>query len=326
MNRQMRELVRAVHVQALSYILPDKSKKCCMTWRAAIDLHLETTGRRPNWSSHFIQCKLCGKFHTSEREFEMHYSKQHVDNGIYNQTLRRLKQWDTSGVPQAEVEWNINLIYSIGQSLDLSEDAIENDILQASGLSAAQFQQQQARRPSSNRPRDPALSGAPSSLPAAASTMAPETPTASANLTPRLSALIEKGRAKMRSLWKPDDKVGSKAAQHVTKDHKKAKKEDDDAKRKKAAVVNVDEEDSSAYEYYSSSGSKKTEELDAEGWKKRATEVEKLLHKVTKENKKLKQQLADERASKSRKARNLKQAVKSLLEAGSNSSSEADKK
>ena len=290
LNKQMRELVRAVHVGALSYVLPDKSKKCCMTWRAAIDLHLDTTGRRPNWSSHFIQCKLCGKFHTSEREFETHYSKQHVDMGIYKQTLRRLKQWDTSGVPVTEVEWNINLIYSIGESLDLQEDSIEKDILEASGIDAAQFQQQQQRQPSSsNRPRDPALSRTASSLPTAASTMAPETPTTPTNLTPRLSALVEKGRAKMGSLPKPDDKVGSKAAQHVTKDHKRSKKDDDDAKRKKATVVNVDpEEDSSAYEYYSesteppnkkskSSGSKKPEEMDVEGWKKRATEVEKLL-------------------------------------------------
>ena len=56
--------------------------------------------------------------------------------------------------------------------------------------------------------------------------------------------------------------------------------------------------------------------MTKEAWKKRATEVERLLHKVTKENKKLRQQLADERASKSRKSRNLKRAVKSLLEAG----------
>ena len=47
LNRQMRELVRAVHVSALAYTLPDKSKKCCMTWRAAISLHEETTGKRP---------------------------------------------------------------------------------------------------------------------------------------------------------------------------------------------------------------------------------------------------------------------------------------
>ena len=106
LNRQMRELVRAgpwsVHLHTT---LPDKSKKCCMTWRAAISLHEETTGKRPNWSSRFLQCKLCGKFFTSEREFETHYTRNHVDMGIYQQTLRRLKQWDTAGVSQSEVEW-----------------------------------------------------------------------------------------------------------------------------------------------------------------------------------------------------------------------------
>ena len=62
------------------------------------------------------------------------------------------------------------------------------------------------------------------------------------------------------------------------------------------------------------------------GWKKRATELEKLLHKVAKENKSLKRQLSNERAKKSRKSRSWKKAVKSLLEAGSGSSSDADEK
>ena len=321
----MRELVRAVHVSALAYTLPDKSKKCCMTWRAAIDLHEETTGKRPNWSSHFLQCKLCGKFHTSEREFETHYTRQHVDMGIYQQTLRRLKQWDTSGVSQAEVEWNISLICGIGESLDLSKETVENDILQASRLPSLP-----RRTSSTNKPRDPALSGSgpPSSMPSAASTATPETP------TPRLAALVEKGRSKMGSLQTSDAKVSSKTTHAVSK---RAKKEESDTRQKKPDVVAIDPEESSSYEYYSesaeppnkkarSSGSKKPEDLDKEGWKKRAKEVEKLLHKVTKENKKLRQQLADERASKSRKSRNLKRAVKSLLEAGSDTTEEADAK
>ena len=60
LNRQTRDLVRPVHVSALAYTLPDKTKKCCMTWREAISLHEEKTGKRPNWSSQFLQCKLCG--------------------------------------------------------------------------------------------------------------------------------------------------------------------------------------------------------------------------------------------------------------------------
>ena len=70
LNRQMRDLVRPVHVSALAYTLPDKTKKCCMTWREAISLHEEKTGKCPNWSAQFLQCKLCGKYFTTERNFE----------------------------------------------------------------------------------------------------------------------------------------------------------------------------------------------------------------------------------------------------------------
>ena len=334
LNRDMRDLVRAVHVGALAYVLPDKSKKRCLTWRAAVDLHLGATGRRPSWASHFIECKLCHRFSASEREFEEHYAKQHVDMTIYNQTLRRLKQWDTAEVPETEVEYNVNLIYTIGQTLNVQEKTIENDILQASGLDGAQKMQKKPIQGSSNRPRDPAVS-------VAASSMAPETPTTPATLTPRLSSLVEKGRAKMGAIQKPVDKAVSKRQDVSSKDNKRTKRDVDDKKKKtaekaseKSPVVNIDaEEANSAYEYYSDSSeppskkakpsaSKKPEELDVHGWKKRATELEKLLHRVTKENKSLKRQLSDERAKKSRKSRSWKKAVKSLLEAGSGSSSE----
>ena len=114
-------------------------------------------------------------------------------------------------------------------------------------------------------------------------------------------------------------------------------------KKEKATVVNVDPEgdgsEDEEYEYYSecseppskkqkkdpSSSSKKKEEMDVHGWKKRAVELEKLLHKVTRENKSLKRQLSSERAKKSRKSRGWKKAVKSLL-AGSGSSSEGGEK
>ena len=227
LNKEMRDLVRPVHVGSLAYVLPDKAKKCCLTWRAAVDLHLGATGKRPTWSSHFIECKICHRFSTSEREFEEHYAARHVDLQIYNQTLRRLKQWNTADVPETEVEYNINLrlIYSIGQALDIQDKTIENDILQASGLGDAQKLQQKPIRAgsgSTNRPRDPAVS-------VAASTMAPETPTTPAAMTPRLSSLLEKGRAKMGAIQKPVDKADSKPVQDVTKDNKKTKRADGDA-------------------------------------------------------------------------------------------------
>ena len=53
---------------------------------------------------------------------------------------------------------------------------------------------------------------------------------------------------------------------------------------------------------------------------RQVVEFEKLL--VTKENRSLKRQLSSERAKKSRKSRSWKKAVKSLLEAGSDSTSD----
>ena len=161
--------------------------------------------------------------------------------------------------------------------------------------------------------------------------MAPDTP------TPKLAALVEKGRAAIqRDTEKSKQKVEKTKHKDVAAEKKK--------KKETSPVVNVeaDEEEQneeSEYEYYSSSSepppkkakrdpasssSKKTEELDVHGWKKRAVELEKLLHKVSKENRALKRQLSSERAKKSRKSRSWKQAVKSLLEAGSNSTSDRD--
>ena len=190
---------------------------------------------------------------TLEREFEEHYAARHVDMSIYNQTLRRLKQWNTADVPETGVEYNVNLIYSIGQALDIEDKTIENDILTASGLSAVQKQQQRpvlVSSGSTNRPKEPARS-------AAASTMAPDTPT---NMTPRLASLLEKGRAAMGTIQKDTGDDKKKADKTYEKESQKSKREKDAVKKKKekSPVVNVDAEEEeqneeSEYEYYSSS-------------------------------------------------------------------------
>ena len=205
------------------------------------------TGKRPTWSSHFIECKICHRFSTSEREFEEHYAARHVDMSIYNQTLRRLKQWNTADVPETEVEYNINLIYSIGQALDIEDKTIEKDILTASGLDAAQKQQQRpvlVSSGSTNRPKEPARSSA-------ASTMAPDTP-----MTPRLASLLEKGRAAMGTIQKDsgDDKKktdSKKPVQDANKDSKKSKRDADGKKKasEKAPVVNIDPEGEGSGDY-----------------------------------------------------------------------------
>ena len=179
---------------------------------------------------------------------------------------------------------------------------------------------------STNRPREPAKPA-----------MAPETP------TPRLDALVEKGRATMGKI---KDTAGEKNKKNAGKHKDKDKEKDKDTKQKeKSAVVNVEEDDDDKdedeYEYYSSSEeppAKKAEKgsilfFEEEGrdgcaWlEEKTVELEAMLHKVTRENKSLWRQLSSERAKKSRKSRSWKKAVKSLLEAGSDSStSKGDEK
>ena len=190
-----------------------------------------------------------------------------LDMSIYNQTLRRLKQFNTADVPETEVEYNVILIYTIGQALDIEDKTIENDILTASGLSASGLSEQKKPVPlgsgSKNRPQEPPKRTL------AASGMAPETPTTA---TPRLTSLLEKGRAALGTIQKDAGKNKQKSDKDAGAEKKK---------KEKATVVNVDTEGdgSEEYEYYSesseppskkakkdpSSSSKKTEEMDVHG-------------------------------------------------------------
>ena len=145
---------------------------------------------------------------------------------IYNQTLRRLTQWDTTGVSESEVEWNINLIQNIGETLELPKDAVERDILQASRLPTLQ-----GRTPSTNKPKDPALSGSgPKSLFACIFHDAPDTP------TPKIAALVAKGRSAMGALHRDNEKSKpniEKSRQKVEKPKQKADKEATAEKKRK---------------------------------------------------------------------------------------------
>ena len=49
LNKEMTELVRPVRVGSLAYVLPDKAKKCCLTWRNAVEHHLSSIGKPPAW-------------------------------------------------------------------------------------------------------------------------------------------------------------------------------------------------------------------------------------------------------------------------------------
>ena len=257
----------------------------------------------------------------------------HSDESVYRQCLRRLKQWNTKDVSGSEVECNVELIYSVGQNIGYGAKQVQDDILAATGITnlgdfidhrqnpdedEEQAEVQVAKGPvgSKNKPREPAKPA-----------KAPATP------TPLLNKLTEKARSTMGTI---------KEAQQKTK--KDAGKDKETKKKEKSAVIHVEEDednDEDDYEYYSSSeeppakkkqkkepssSSKKQEEMDVHGWKKRAVELEKMLHKETRENKSLRRQLSSVRAKKTKKSRSWKKDVRSLLEAGNDSStSDADK-
>ena len=64
--------------------------------------------------------------------------------------------------------------------------------------------------------------------------------------------------------------------------------------------------------------------LDLEGWKRRAQELERIANKLTKENKALRKKVHSLKEKKSRKGREWKKTVKSLLEAGDSTTSDPD--
>ena len=134
LNKEMRELCRPVHVGSLAYVLPDKSKKSCLTWCNAVEHHLSVTGKPPAWSEFFLECRVCHRFHRNEQEWEEHYISKHSDESVYRQCLRRLKQWDTRECTAAEVESNVELIYGVGQNIGYGAKQVESDILEATGI------------------------------------------------------------------------------------------------------------------------------------------------------------------------------------------------
>ena len=104
--------------------------------------------------------------------------------------------------------------------------------------------------------------------------------------------------------------------------------------KKQADVVEIEDEE---YEYYSTSSeaeppTKKAkkdcrkatsskEVLDLEGWKRRAQELERIANKLTKENKALRKRAHSLKEKKSRKGQEWKKTMKSLLEAGGDTTS-----
>ena len=122
LNKAMKDLCRPVHCEALTYVLPDRSKKACLTWRSAIDHCVQEPGKAPMWAEYFL------------KEWEQHYVTKHADETLFQQCLRRVRQWGTKDCTQNEVEAAVELIYGIGQQIGRSNKDIEASILDATGV------------------------------------------------------------------------------------------------------------------------------------------------------------------------------------------------
>ena len=127
LNRAVRDQCRPAHCEKLCYVLPDRSKKACLTWQSGIELYIKEVGHAPVWADHKIECKVCKKFFRDENAWQVHFVQRHSDADLFGQCLRRIQNWNT----QEEVESAIELVYDIGQQVGMSNKDIESSILEA---------------------------------------------------------------------------------------------------------------------------------------------------------------------------------------------------
>ena len=69
---------RPVH-EKLCYVLPDRTKKACLTWEAGVELYTKEVGHAPVWADHKIECKVCKKFFKGEVTWQVHFVERHSD-------------------------------------------------------------------------------------------------------------------------------------------------------------------------------------------------------------------------------------------------------
>ena len=312
LNEATKDLCRPVHREALTYVLPDRSKKACLTWRSGIDMCIQETGKAPMWADCCIECKVCFR---SENEWEQHYVTKHADETLFQQCLRRIQQWDTKDCTQNEVEAAIELVYGIGQQVGRSNNDIEASILDATKVPGITSHLDDCRRRNPDENREVAhvpKKDATVAQKAQGSKNRPKEP----EKMPRLNDLSKKfvERARAGTIYDPSKRDAKKKAE------------------KSAEIVEVDDGEGE-YEYYSntfeeeppqkkqkkdagndaSKASSSKETMDIHDWKKRAMELEKIANKLTKESKSLRKQVASLKEKKTKKSKVWKRTVKSLL-------------
>ena len=236
--------------------------------------------------------------------------------------------------------WNVELIDGIGQQIGRSNKDIESSILDATGVANIESHLDGCRRrnpDADDDKREMENEAKKDSNVARRSKNRPKEPE-KAPQTPLLENLGKKfvERARMGTIQEPSKKEREGQQEATKRDNKKKA-------AKPAEVVDVEHNDGE-YEYYSSSseeppakkqkkeasketskGSSSKETMDTHAWKKRAMELAKIANKLTRENKSLRRQVAYLKERKTKKSKNWKRAVKSLLEAGGDSSSSEGK-
>ena len=69
--------------------LPDRAKRCCMTW-ASRTATLEEEGKRPGWANSPLQCKVCKYFFPDTGRWTVHYIDMHGDKSTFEGLVRRI--------------------------------------------------------------------------------------------------------------------------------------------------------------------------------------------------------------------------------------------
>ena len=124
--------VHQVKAEDLICALPDRAKRCCMTWASRIAT-LEEEGKKPGWANSPLQCKVCKYFFTDTGRWTVEYIDMHGDKTTFEGLVRRIGNWRRIDISEYEIEQTLILIRQLGQKLKYSPEQVQEQIVQSSG-------------------------------------------------------------------------------------------------------------------------------------------------------------------------------------------------
>ena len=119
-------------MEDLIYALPDRAKRCCLTWVSRIAT-LEEQGKKPGWANSPLQCKVCKYFFLDTGRWTVHYTDMRGDKTTFGGLVRRIGNWRRTDISEYKIEQTLFLIRRLGQKLRYSPEQIQEQIVQSSG-------------------------------------------------------------------------------------------------------------------------------------------------------------------------------------------------